>query len=221
MLASITRWFSRQPQAARWPALEAWSAERGWTFKTSRQLDGFVIEALSEGWRLEWGPSHRRYLGSHELRLRADTGLHTQGHAAIMPKGLLTTLERNLFDEFVEGVQTRLDDATPEEVRWLAMSPKLSATELGPLKDYLAVVGNIVPWLNAWLAGATGHHLEAMMAERPMDGGAPFALVLQQGQLVLRMGLTEPDPAALTEAARLFKVALAEARLQSASAEPA
>src|SRR5512139_2791868 len=130
-------------------ALHAWCESSGWAMRGIREQEGFVIDTRSgelEG-RIEWGPSQRRYLGSHELRLRGELALGPEMHALVMPRTLMETVESELFSQFVGGVQTRLDDETPEEMRWLAMSPKLSPGLLGELKGHYAGVSSHVPWL--------------------------------------------------------------------------
>jgi hypothetical protein len=183
--------------------------------RNSRDRDGFIIDAKSgdlEG-RIEWGPSQRHYMGSHELRLRGELpGLSSEAHALVMPKALLDTVESELFSQFVGGVQTRIDEETPEEMRWLALSPKLGSALLGELKTHYAAVSNRTPWLAHWLHGPLGELL-LKRAQGPAEAALPFALIVHRNRLTLRVALGEPDVATVQSSLALFETALAQARL--------
>lgn len=215
LLAVLWQWWAGRPKSpVSMAAVQAWCADQGHSFKSAHGHSGFVVEPPDADWRLEWGPSQRRYLGGHELRLRADTGIDPQTYALLMPRSLLQGLERELYGEFIEGVQTRLDEETPEELRWLAMAPRLSAAALGTLRERVAGVGNVLPWVQAWLAGPTGLALEQALTEwSGTDAtGLPFALLARQGRLILRLGLPQPDVATVVSALRFYQVALTGAR---------
>lgn len=200
-------------------ALQAWCESSGWAMRGIREQEGFVIDTRSgelEG-RIEWGPSQRRYLGSHELRLRGDLALGPEMHALVMPRALMETVESELFSQFVGGVQTRLDDETPEEMRWLAMSPKLSAGLLGELKAHYAGVGSHVPWLAHWLRGPLGEAL-LQRATGPAELAPPFALIVHRGRLTLRVAQPDPDVTSVQAAMGLFELALGQARLAAEAA---
>jgi hypothetical protein len=195
-------------------ALQAWAESSGWAMRAARDGDGFVIDTRGgdlEG-RIEWGPSQRHYMGPYELRLRGELpGLSTEAHALVMPKALLDTVESELFSQFVGGVQTRIDEETPEEMRWLALSPKLSTALLGELKTHYAAVSNRTPWLAHWLHGPLGELL-LHRAQGPAEAAPPFALIVQRNRLTLRVALPEPDVASVQGALALFQMALLQAR---------
>jgi hypothetical protein len=213
MLKSLTHWLFGPPAPDEKAALQAWCESSGWSMRGIREQAGFVIDTGLEGLegRIEWGPSQRRYLGDHELRLRGDIGLAPAAHALVMPRGLLATLEHTLYNQFIDGVQTRLDEETPEEMRWLALSPKLGSDLLGELKPHYAGVSNVTPWLAHWLRGPLGEMLQRR-AEGPADEAPPFALIVQRGRLTLRVALAEPKVGAVKAAQTLFSMALAQAR---------
>jgi hypothetical protein len=195
-------------------ALVAWCESSGWAMRGIREQEGFVIDTRGgalEG-RIEWGPAQRHYLGAHELRLRGELDLKPEVHALVMPRSLMDEVERELFSQFVGGVQTRIDEETPEEMRWLAMSPKLGAALLGELKNHYAGVSNRMPWLAHWLQGPLGDAL-LQRALGPVEAAAPFALIVHRGRLTLRVALPEPDVASVQAAHALFELALAQARL--------
>lgn len=194
-------------------ALQAWCESSGWALRSIREQEGFVIDTRAGelAGRIEWGPSQRHYLGSHELRLRGELAVDGEVHALVMPRALMDTIERELFSQFVGGVQTRIDVETPEEMRWLAVSPKLSGALLGELRPHYAAVGNRMPWLAHWLHGPLGDQL-MQRATGPVEAAPPFALIVQRGRLTLRVALPEPDVAAVQAAQALFELALAQAR---------
>jgi hypothetical protein len=210
MLKTLRRWLKRRPAPIDFHAIQTWSEQRGWVFKLNHTSDGFSVEPHADrAWRMEWGPSHRRYLGEYELRLRGDTGIDVHTFCVVMPREQLEALARELFNEYVDGVETQANDDTPEEVRWLAMAPRLGPNALGPLKELLAVVGNVKPWMQTWLAGPAGQELGVWL-QAPV--APPLALIAQQGRLVMRMGMHQPDMGLITDAVHLFEVVLTEAR---------
>jgi hypothetical protein len=211
-LKSLHRWLFGARALKNEDALRSWTVGRGWVFKRTHEGDGFVVDQPHgpAGWRMEWGPSQRQYLGGHELRVRAAVAVDPASYALVMPKALFDSLERELFSQYTGGVQTRLDEETPEEMRWLAMSAKLSATELGELRGRYGAVANTTPWLLDWLAGLLGPALLAF--DTGASNSLPMALTVRRGQLVLRLGLAEPTPQDLAQALGLFDLALAEAQ---------
>lgn len=220
-LKSLHRWLFGAPAIKNEAALRTWAQGRGWVFKPTRGRDGFVIDQAQgpEGWRIEWGPSQRPYLGAHELRVRAALAMDPGAYALVMPKVLFDRLERELFSQYTGGVQTRLDEETPEEMRWLAMSPKLGAGQLGELRGRFGAVGNVTPWLLDWLGGLLAPALLAFDAASPAN--LLMALTVRRGQVVLRMGLANPSPQDLSHALGLFDLALSEAvRTASTASRP-
>lgn len=210
MLKTLRRWLKRETERVDFSAVQAWAEQQGWAFRINPAQDGFSVEpGGTRHWRMEWGRSHRRYLGDHELRLRGHTGIDPHTFGVVMPREQLEALDRELFSQYVDGVETQANDHTPEEVRWLAVSPRLDAKALGPLKDVLAAVGNVTPWMQTWLSGPTGHQLGAWLQA---PAAPPMVLIAQQGRLTLRMGMHRPDLAYIADAIHLFEVALAEAR---------
>lgn len=210
MLKTLRRWLRGKPTSIDFRAMREWCESKGWLFKLNHAADGFSVEPSGEhAWRMEWGPSHRRYLGAHELRLRGETGIDPHTYAVVMPREQLEALDRELFNQYVDGVETQANDHTPEEVRWLAVSPRLDGKALGPLKDLLAAVGNVKPWMQTWLAGPAGQQLGAWLQA---PASPPLVLIAQHGRLTMRMGMHQPDMNYITDAVHLFEVALGEAR---------
>jgi hypothetical protein len=214
MLKNLRQWLFGTPVPAGWASVRAWSGEQGGRFRPTHERDGFAVELdlASAPARLEWGPSQRRYLGPSELRLRADTGLEPQLYALVMPRSLLQSLERDIFNQFTDSVKTRLDEETPEEMRWLAMSPKLNAQQLGALGQDYAAVSNVGAWVADWLGGPLGQALLACAEPGLAGPNWPLALIVQRGRLVLRAAMPAPDSQAIGRYFELFSLALTAAR---------
>ncbi len=212
MLEGLKRLFGGGgPAAARgWDALQPWAESKQYVFRGVRESDGFVIDGKLDGapWRLEWGPSQRAYVVGNELRLRAELGLPSDLQVVVMNRVLQVQMEKAVFDQYVEGVQTRIDNTTPPEMRWLVMFPKLGSTEMGRLKERFVALASAKAWLVQWLGGA----LSAAIIGKGMDADTPFVLMIGRGRLTLRTALSEPDARDLEPWLRLFEAAMREAR---------
>jgi len=135
MLAIIKRWWSAAAPKPGLQGVEQWAREHGAHWRRVRDDEGFVADGAhrSVAWRIEWGPSHRPYINGPELRLIAELGLHRELQLMVLNRALMLSSEAKVYDEYVQGVQTRIDTQTPTEIRWLVMYSKLTAAELGSL----------------------------------------------------------------------------------------
>jgi hypothetical protein len=206
------RWFgsSRGGSSDAARGVREWAAAQGHRFATIKGAEGFAVEPAGGSWRAEWGPSQRDYIDGMELRVRADLGDagDLQMLAATAP--LVTRLERDVFEQFTEGTQTRIDDHTPEEMRWLVLYPKMPRAALGPLRERFALLANRPAAATMWLDGELSRALAA--ASVWLDEATPLAIVVQRSRFVLRMALAEPDPQTVNAAIALAVVAIAAAR---------
>jgi hypothetical protein len=109
-------------------------------------------------------------------------------------------------------VQTRIDDQTPPEMRWLVMYPKLTGAELGPLRERFAALANAKPWLQQWIAGP----LAAALAASKVAAATPLVLTAGRGRLTLRTQLAHAEVALVDETVHLFETAMREARRAAA-----
>ena len=211
MLDGLKRLFSGSPPApaAGWEGIAPWAESRQYAFR-GVQSEGFVIDGRLgvAPWRLEWGPSQRPYIQGQELRLRAEMGLRSDLHLVLMNRELQETMEKAVFDQYVEGVQTRIDNQTPPEMRWLVMFPKLTGAEMGLLRDRYMAFSSMKTWLMRWLDGPLTQALQALR----VDASVPTVLMIGRGRLMLRTALAEPEVQALQVWLRLFEVAMREAR---------
>lgn len=219
MLEGLKRWFSKGPAADTAAApvdLQAWAETRQYTLRAVKDAEGFIVEGRTGPvpWRAEWGPPQRAYITGHELRLRAELALPPDLQAAVMPRALQEEMEKAVFEQYVEGVQTRIDQDTPPEMRWLVMFPKLAAAEMGPLREQWVALGSHKPWVLAWLEGP----LAAALQGWALVPGQPLVLTVSRGRLVLRTALADPAPETLSRWVMLFETALREARRAAATA---
>jgi hypothetical protein len=211
MLDGIKRLFSRAPAAAQgWDELVTWAGTRQHVFRPVHESEGFIVEGRLGAlpWRMEWGPSQRPYVSGKELRLRAELGLSSEVQTLVLDRELQVAMERTVFEQYVEGVQTRIDNQTPPEMRWLVMFPKLGDHEMGALHEKFVAVAPTRTWLQHWLAGP----LTAALLAAPRETGQPLVLMISRGRLTLRTALADPSPALLDRWLRLFHAALREAR---------
>jgi hypothetical protein len=206
------RWFGA-PRPATDDALQdvrTWATAQGYRFAPSKGGEGFVVESIAGGWRVEWGPSQRGYIEGFELRLRADIGESGDLQMLLASRQLVTRLEREVYEKFTEGAQTRIDDQTPEEMRWLVLYPKMPRSAMPTLPDRFVVLANRPAAAPLWLEGAFVRKLRAMPAWP--DESTPFVMVVQRGRIVMRTALARPDPAVIEMAIKLGAAAAAAAR---------
>jgi len=211
MLDGLKRLFSGAPAAPLegWDGIAPWAASRQYTFRGVPN-EGFVVDGRlgATPWRLEWGPSQRPYIQGQELRLRAEMGLVSDLQLVLMNRALQETMEQAVFDQYVEGVQTRIDNQTPPEMRWLVMFPRLAGGELGVLRERYVGLASAKRWLLQWLEGP----LTQALASLRVDPAVPLVLMIGRGRLMLRTALAEPEVPALQAWLRLFETAMCEAR---------
>ncbi|MDE2397726.1 MAG: hypothetical protein KGM91_20015 [Burkholderiales bacterium] len=213
MLDGIKRWFSGDaapPVAREWEAVAQWAAGHGWALRAVREAQGFVVDAPDGNLarRLEWGPSQRDYISGAELRVRCELGLPVDLQAVVMNRALQEQMEAEVFDQYVEGVQTRIDNQTPPEMRWLVMFPKLAGTEMPLLRERFVALASVKGWLMQWLEGPLSQSLAVLR----LEPATPFVLMIGRGRLMLRTALPEAEVESLQAWLRLFEVAMREAR---------
>lgn len=217
MLEGLKRWLSgsgpdSKQGAARidMAALQKWSRAPQLQIRTPREAEGVIIDGRSDdvAWRLEWGAPQRPYVLGHELRIRAELPLPGDLQLIVLNKVLQEAIEKTMFEQFVEGVQTRIDTETPAEMRWVVMYPKLKGTELGDLRDRFAAASNNTTWLQDWLGGPLGAGLKGLKIEP----ATALVLMIGRARVTLRTECEDPSPQAFEPMLRVFETALREAR---------
>ena len=225
MIQIFKRWLSAGPAdaAGNFKPVAVWAQARDASFRTVHDGAGFVVEGRlgPTAWRMEWGPSQRRYIQGRELRLRADLGAGAVDlQLLLINRPLQEAMEAAVFDQYVEGVQTRIDDQTPPEMRWLVMFPKLSGHDMGVLRQAFVGVASSKIWLAQWLAGPLSGALATHVAAGN-DASHPMVLMIGRGRLTLRTQLDEPGEKTLEVCLKLFETALREAgRVADQAAAP-
>lgn len=217
MLEGIKRWLGGKAQSDSQSAVSIdlaafsdWSRRAQVRIRAPRDGEGLIIEGSTDEvpWRLEWGPSQRPYVLGHELRIRTALPLPQDLQLIVLNRALQEAIEKTMFEQFVEGVQTRIDTETPAEMRWIVMYPKLDRAELGALQDRYAAAASLKGWLQQWLGGALTPGLMGLTA----DANNAFVLMINRGKMTLRTELDEALPGRFEPYLRLFEIALRQAR---------
>lgn len=214
MLEVFKRLFSHVPATgADLREAASWARLHGFGFKRVRDEGGFVIDGVLQGdrpWRLEWGPPQRPYITGRELRLRIELRLPSDVQMLVLSRELMEKLERQTYEQFVEGTQTQIDTSTPEEVRWLVMFPKVSFGASKGLRSNYGAVAAAAAMGALWIDGPLARQLERAQSGLLRDQ-PPFVLMTLRGRLYLRLQLEHPDAVALDSAFVLFSVACEQA----------
>jgi hypothetical protein len=214
MSVLFKRWLGSEQDAAAsgWPEVRRWAENTGHRFAVGRGGEGFVVESLTTGasFRIEWGPSQRNYIDGKELRVRADVGPATDVQMLVATRQLMERLERDVFEQYTEGTETRIDDQTPEEMRWVVLYPQVPGKVLGALRERFGLLSNRPRASTLWLEEGLAGPLAKSMAWH--DPTVPMVLVVQRGRFALRLALPEPRIAVLDGALSLGLAAAAAAR---------
>ena len=202
MLDAVRRWWVRGGSLPAWQEFAGWAKANRWSLKRTMAHDGWVMEnsATHPNWRIEWGPSQRSFMSSHEFRIRLDVPTLPDVQALVLDRPLLARLDHEVYSQFTDTIQTRLDEETPEEMRWLAMHAKLTPNDLGELlRDRYGALSDEPPWLVHWLSGPVAKALKALADIMPIEAvsAEPFILRLARGQIVIRQAATSPKPRVL------------------------
>lgn len=211
MFASLKRWLASAAGASTDPefgAVENWAKSAGFRYRHDKDAQRFMLEATSgaHALRLEWGPSQRDYITPNELRLRVDLHLPGSLQMLVMSLPLAEKLEVETFERSTQAAQTVIDMSTPEEMRWLAMFPRVDGALEKPLRSRFCVVGADATITADWVRGTLAAQL-AEAAQSLLAADPPFVLMTMRGKLYLRMQIERPDPKALSECLDLFDAA--------------
>jgi hypothetical protein len=212
MLQNLKRWLSAAAPKPGLQGIDNWAKAEGRAYRRVRDNDGFVIDGAHRGvpWRIEWGPSQRPYIEGSEIRFMAELGLHRDLQMLVLNRLLMESSEAKVYNEYVEGIQTRVDTQTPTEIRWLVMYSKLSASELRTLGVRFGAVASVKPWMLQWLSGPLSQAL--LDAARQLSETDPFVLAVGRGRLSMRLAMRTPTVERIGAWLALFQTALAEAQ---------
>ncbi len=207
MLHAIKRLFGGSPvQAGGEPrVLAAWAKECGHAYKTAAGASGGVVVTTQSGWRLEWGASQRSYIKGHELRFRRESKVPPDVQMLLLTRTLAHVLEAEVFDSFTDAMQTRIDNTLPDEMRWLAMHPKVSMSAFPALARRYLMIANAEAVALSWLRGAVGQALEEAATSWWTDP-MPLVITINRGILTLRTDSRELSVAQLRILGELFEL---------------
>lgn len=212
MLESIRQLLKKRAKAIDVRPMKVWADRRGFDLRTVHDDEGCLVEPLvaDPPWRIEWGAPHRAYIAVRELRIIGEAGTPRELSAMVLSRELKDEMEKQVFEQYVEDVQTRLDTETPAEMRWLVLYSQLGSGELGRLAERYAAVGSIKDWTAQWLAGALNDALAATIGAAPASEAV--VLMLTRGRLTLRTSMPKVDEQRLTMWLSVFEHALREAK---------
>jgi hypothetical protein len=187
MFESIKRLLGPASAGDEGEVLAAWAKAEGYTFKRVKDKTGggYVVET-GKGWRVELGSSQRPYVIGKELRFRADTGVPGDVQMIMITKVLAQTLESDVFSRFTNAMQTQIDNTLPDEMRWLAMHPRVSLSTSPVLGKRFVLFCNAEAVAHTWLDSATIAALEAAASNWWSDS-LMLVLMLNRGMLTMRM----------------------------------
>src|SRR5436305_361436 len=186
MSLGIKRWIAGGPPGPSWSDVSAWARQQGHGFKRARDDEGFVVDGTfgDHSWRLEWGPPQRTYIDGHELRIRMAMKLSSNLQLLLLTRALMETLERETFDRYTKSNQTLIDVSTPEEMRWLAMFPKIPPADLPKeLRQRFALVASDANVGLQWIDPAFTQQL-CVVASRLLDHEPPFVVLLPATSII-------------------------------------
>ena len=209
MLESFKRWLIRDAAPdSQWSDAARWAKGQGYRFKRTKEDDGFVIDGAFDNrpWRLEWGPPQRSYIASHELRLRLELHLPPSYQMLVMSQALMEKLERETFERYTDNTQTQIDVTTPEEMRWLAMFPKVELSLPRDARAHFAAVGIDAAAAAGWFDLELSERL-VQASETFLRRDPPFVMMTLRGRVYLRLQLESPDTEAMALSIRLLEAA--------------
>lgn len=210
MFDTIKRWIGGAPQATATESgarvLTAWARDEGHKVKSvAGNAQGVVIETAA-GWRIEWGPSQRPYFKGHELRFRCDGGVSPDVQVLWVSKVLAHQLESEVFNSYTDAMQTRIDTTLPDEMRWLAMHPKLLLVERPLLARRFLLLTNAEGVTRQWFDGPVLDAFDAAASSWWTDA-LVMLMTLNRGILTIRMPGDDLEPNQLKRVGSLFDVA--------------
>ena len=200
--------------------LAAWAKAEGHAFKRvkGKAGNGFVVET-AQGWRVEWGESQRSYIAGKELRFRCDTGMSPDVQMVMVSKTLAQALESDVFSRFTNAMQTQIDNTLPDEMRWLAMHPRVSLATSPVLSRRFILLSNADAIATAWLDDTVVAALDEAASVWWTDA-LVLVLTLNRGMLTMRTEGQPLEPARLKLIGHLFATLAGRLRDQAPAAKP-
>ena len=183
-----------------------WANTQGFGFSSQADGRGLALDGKVAGkpWRMQVGPSSRKYIIGQELLARADLKLNEDVSVLVISRPLKESLEKVAYEMYTDPLQTQIDPNLPEEMRWLAMFDEVVWETLPlPFWDRYVVLSdnreNAMTWLDPVLSES--------LLNWPKGGPTaevPFLLLLLRGKAYLRMEYNPPELTTLQHAAQIF-----------------
>lgn len=219
MLKQIKNWVGRTmgsgPSSTDLETVSGWANSQGLDFDRLADGTGFGLIGTVDGrpWRMEQSPASRDFIVGAELRARAELGLPQHLAIMLINRPLKEALEKRVYEQVTDGVQTTLDLALPEEARWLALYDQVG-WNTAPMAfwDQYAVVADSRAHAQQWLDGPLMDLLQAWPTSA-VQQATPFILQVQRGRVYLRMEYPQTDIPTLRHAVAVFTQACVSAQL--------
>jgi len=218
VLENLRLWLDKTRGGGSIAAAQSFAETAGGHVRTVQPEEGWLIESASHDplapWRIEWGASHRKFMGPVELRYRGPVPQAPPDAAwVIMSHSLMDRVEATLFQQFTASVQTNLHEETPPEMRWLAIFSMVRSSELGALKGGYRACGSE----EGWWAHTMSTRLERALLRRDDDipPAVPLpdlCMTLRQQRLTLRVAAPRIDTALINLHFDVFAAALRQLR---------
>ena len=86
MLDAVRRWLGLGGSLPAWGEFSRWAEANQWTLKRTIAHDGWAMNDNPDhpGWRIEWGPAQRRFMSSHEFRIRFEVAQNSDVQALVL-----------------------------------------------------------------------------------------------------------------------------------------
>jgi hypothetical protein len=219
MLKRIKYWFGRAigsgSHSADLEAVSGWADSQGLAFDRLADGTGFALIGTVDGrpWRMEQSPAGRDFIVGAELRARAELGLPEDLAIMLINRPLKESLEKRVYEQATHSVQTMVDVALPDEVRWLALYDEVG-WNTAPLVfwEHYALVADTRAHAQLWLDGPLMDLLQAWPTSA-VQQATPFILQVQRGRVYLRMEYAQADVPTLRHAVAVFTQACVSAQL--------
>lgn len=168
--------------------MSAWAQSQGYAYKTVRDKEGggYVVHAVDENWRVEWGASQRSYIKGKELRFRSETKMAPDVQILLLSRVLAHALETQVFTSFTNAMQTQVDNTLPDEMRWLPMHPRVVLTGPLVLSKRFVILSNAEAVARQWLDDTLLAVLEDAASSWWTDS-LQMVLTINRGRLTIRM----------------------------------
>ncbi|MFN4266786.1 MAG: hypothetical protein ACK4F8_13685 [Aquabacterium sp.] len=199
--------------------LSSWAKSQGFDLKrVTGRSPGYVVET-GHGWRVEWGETQRPlYLVGQELRFRGESDMPHDVQLVMLTQSLAHLLETDVFSRYTNDMQTQIDQSLPDEMRWLAMHPRVETPASGMVSKRFVILSNAVEVSKLWLDPVLVETLEDAATHWWTDTGM-IILTINRGMLTLRTSGDRIDPEQLRAMGDFFD--LATRRLREAAHQTA